>query len=105
VIGKGGTGKTTVSAAMARALSSRGSRTLVVSLDPAHNLGDVLGSSLAAEPKKVKKGLSAIEVDLDSQVQAYVRKKLSQMRPIYGPRQILNADHFLGAREQSPGNG
>lgn len=103
VIGKGGTGKTTVSAAMARALSSRGSRTLVVSLDPAHNLGDVLGSPLAAEPKEVKEGLSALEVDLDSQVQAYVRKKLSQMRPIYGHLQIFNADHFLEALEQSPG--
>ncbi|HAF50894.1 MAG TPA: anion transporter [Synergistaceae bacterium] len=103
VIGKGGTGKTTISAAMARALSSRGSRTLVVSLDPAHNLGDVLGSPLAAEPKEVKEGLSALEVDLDSQVQAYVRKKLSQMRPIYGHLQIFNADHFLEALEQSPG--
>jgi len=103
VIGKGGTGKTTVSAAMARALSSRGSRTLVASLDPAHNLGDVLGFSLAAEPKEVKEGLSALEVDLDSQVQAYVRKKLSQMRPIYGHLQIFNADHFLETIEQSPG--
>jgi len=103
VIGKGGTGKTTISAAMARALSSRGSHTLVASLDPAHNLGDVLGFSLAAEPKEVKEGFSALEVDLDTQVQTYVRKKLSQMRPIYGHLQIFNADRFFEALEQSPG--
>jgi arsenite-transporting ATPase len=103
VIGKGGTGKTTISAALARALSSRGSRTLVASLDPAHNLGDVLGFPLAAEPKKVKEGLSALEVDLDTQVQMYVRKKMSQLRPICGHLQIFNTDHFLEAFEQSPG--
>ncbi len=103
VIGKGGTGKTTISAAMACAISSRGSCTLVASLDPAHNLGDVLGSPLAAEPKEVKERLSALEVDLDTQVQIYVRKKLSQVRPIYGHLQIFNVDRFLEALEQSPG--
>lgn len=103
VIGKGGTGKTTISAAMARAFSSRRNRTLVASLDPAHNLGDVLGCPLEAKLKEIKENLSALEVDLDAQVRAYVRKKMSEMRPIYGHLQIFNADRFLEAIEQSPG--
>ena len=53
VMGKGGTGKTTISSALARALSSKGKDVLAVSLDPAHNLGDVLGCSLSSEPQKI----------------------------------------------------
>lgn len=40
--GKGGVGKTTLSAASAAACAARGARTLVLSADPAHSLGDVL---------------------------------------------------------------
>ncbi len=40
--GKGGVGKTTLSAAAAVAAAERGRRTLVMSTDPAHSLGDVL---------------------------------------------------------------
>lgn len=38
--GKGGVGKTTVSAATGYRLSKLGYKTIVVSLDPAHSLGD-----------------------------------------------------------------
>jgi arsenite-transporting ATPase len=48
--GKGGVGKTSVAAATARRCAADGLRTLVVSTDPAHSLGDVLGASLGAEP-------------------------------------------------------
>ena len=40
--GKGGVGKTTTAAALAVALADAGLRTLVVSTDPAHSLGDAL---------------------------------------------------------------
>ena len=40
--GKGGVGKTSVAAACAWGSASRGSRTLVVSTDAAHSIGDVL---------------------------------------------------------------
>ena len=40
--GKGGVGKTTAAAALALGAAGAGRRTLVVSTDPAHSLGDVL---------------------------------------------------------------
>ncbi|MFD4294041.1 ArsA family ATPase [Rhodococcus sp. NPDC058532] len=43
VVGKGGVGKSTVAAATALALARTGSRVLVVSLDQAHSLSEVLG--------------------------------------------------------------
>jgi arsenite-transporting ATPase len=52
-VGKGGVGKTTIAAATAVRAAVLGHRTLVVSTDVAHSLGDVLGMSLTAEPQPV----------------------------------------------------
>lgn len=103
VMGKGGTGKTTISSALARVLSSKGQNVLAVSLDPAHNLGDVLGYHLSSRPQKIDDHLIALELDLDEKVQRFVEKRLRQMRPFYGNLQIFNADKFLETIKQSPG--
>jgi arsenite-transporting ATPase len=55
--GKGGVGKTSVAAATARRCAAAGARTLVVSTDPAHSLGDVLETGLGADPLEVGGGL------------------------------------------------
>jgi arsenite-transporting ATPase len=52
--GKGGVGKTTCAAAKAAADAAAGSRVLVVSTDPAHSLGDVLGAPLSIGPRRVR---------------------------------------------------
>jgi arsenite-transporting ATPase len=63
VSGKGGVGKTTVAAATALRAAELGQRTLVVSVDRAHNLGDVLGTPLTASPIEVAPNLVALEAD------------------------------------------
>ncbi len=63
--GKGGVGKTTVAAALAVALADAGERVLALSTDPAHSLGDALGTPLGPEraPVPGAPGLDALEVD------------------------------------------
>jgi len=61
--GKGGVGKTTTAAATAAWAAECGRRTLVVSADAAHSLGDVLGRRIGPEPLRVAEGLDALEVD------------------------------------------
>ena len=61
--GKGGVGKTSVSAATSVRLSQLGYRTLVLSTDPAHSLSDSFNLPLGAEPTKIKENLDAIEVN------------------------------------------
>ena len=63
VSGKGGVGKTTVAAATAIRAAELGRRTLVISVDRAHNLGDVLGTALGAMPLAIAPNLMALEAD------------------------------------------
>jgi arsenite-transporting ATPase len=52
--GKGGVGKTTTAAATAAHAAARGLRTVVLSADPAHSLGDVLGERLGPAPRALE---------------------------------------------------
>jgi arsenite/tail-anchored protein-transporting ATPase len=62
--GKGGVGKTSVSAATAIKCARMGYKTIAVSTDSAHSLGDSLDIQLSGEVKKVEKNLYAIEIDV-----------------------------------------
>jgi arsenite/tail-anchored protein-transporting ATPase len=61
--GKGGVGKTTVAAATALRCAERGQRTIVLSTDAAHSLGDALDTRLGAEPMRISSNLWAQEVN------------------------------------------
>lgn len=60
--GKGGVGKTTLAAATASALSADGYKTLVVSTDPAHSLGDALDVPLGSEAVELEGGLWGAQI-------------------------------------------
>ncbi|MBD2260876.1 ArsA family ATPase [Pseudanabaena sp. FACHB-2040] len=63
--GKGGVGKTTVSAALAWGMAQRHPEAAmrVISIDPAHSLGDALDCPLSHEPTLLTDNLSAQEID------------------------------------------
>ena len=69
--GKGGVGKTTCAAAHALARSRSGARTLVVSTDPAHSLGDAFERELGPDPTAIRDSLAAAEVDPETGQEAY----------------------------------
>ena len=60
--GKGGVGKTTTAAALGVDAARSGCRTLIMSTDGAHSLGDALGVDLHAGPVEVEHGLTAEQV-------------------------------------------
>ncbi len=64
--GKGGVGKTSVAACTALRAAEMGYRTLVMSTDPAHSLGDSLDMELSSEPMEVIPNLYAQEVSVFS---------------------------------------
>lgn len=61
--GKGGVGKTSVSAATALQTARSGLRTLVMSTDPAHSLADSFDVPLGGAPTEVAPGLDAVQLD------------------------------------------
>jgi arsenite/tail-anchored protein-transporting ATPase len=83
--GKGGVGKTTTAAATAVFAAARGSKTLVLSTDPAHSLADAFGVELGGGPTEIDTGLYGLQVDTQRafeaswrDVQHYLREILEQ---------------------------
>lgn len=101
--GKGGVGKTTLAAAVALREARRGDRTLVVSTDPAHSLGDVLAADLAEEPRAVAPGLWAAEISGEAQAGRRVEQIMADAADAV-PREVLPAVRAHLARAvDSPG--
>jgi arsenite-transporting ATPase len=69
--GKGGVGKTSLSAATALAAAGRGHKTLVMSTDSAHSLGDSLGVELGSDPIPIANNLEAQEVDVLTEMERH----------------------------------
>jgi len=80
--GKGGVGKTTLSAVTAAYLSSLGKKVLVVSVDPAHSLSDVLEVEVGPEPKAIAENLFAQEIDVYFSVEKYWGKLQEYLRSL-----------------------
>ncbi len=102
-LGKGGVGKTTLALAWGLARAREGRRTLVLSLDPAHNLADYTGHALADEPREVQPGLWLQEVDIGRRSQAVLDRVLRLMRSSYRHLEVLNLEHTLETLRYSPG--
>ncbi|MFC2008548.1 ArsA family ATPase [Chloroflexota bacterium] len=101
-IGKGGVGKTTCAAALALH-ASRSFRTLVVSLDPAHNLGDVLANRLTEKPREVSRNLWASEVNMEAAINRYLKESSEKLRQMYSYLKVINMEGYLDAIRMSPG--
>ncbi len=80
--GKGGVGKTSIACASAVALAAQGKRVLLVSTDPASNVGQVfgltIGNAITAVPDV--EGLSALEIDPEQAAAAYRERIVGPVR-------------------------
>jgi arsenite-transporting ATPase len=100
--GKGGVGKSTMAATAAWQLSQR-SRVLIVSLDPAHNLGDIFGVTIKNGKKKCTKTLFLDEINLQKLSQEYLKKEVDVLSNTYGYLKVLNLDAYFSILKYSPG--
>ena len=69
--GKGGVGKTSVAAATARRCARQGLRTLVLSTDPAHSLGEALEAELGSAPTPVNDRLWGQQVQAQEEMERH----------------------------------
>lgn len=101
-VGKGGVGKTTSAAISALHLSKQ-YKTLIVSLDPAHNVGDVFDVKLDNSPKRITNNLDGMEVDLEKEKDNYLKESSRKLKSMYNYLDVINLTDYLDTLKHSPG--
>jgi len=95
--GKGGVGKTSLACATALSLTDRGRRVLLVSTDPASNVGQVfevaIGNRITAMPGAA--GLDAIEVDPEQVAARYRERILGPLRGTLPESELRSVEEQL----------
>lgn len=101
--GKGGVGKTTVSAALAVRMAGEGRRVLLVSTDPAHNLGHLFGRGIGPSPVRIAPGLDALELDPERTVDAHLREVGEALRRLMPDHLGGEVDRHMQLSRDAPG--
>lgn len=102
LLGKGGVGKTTCALALARTMS-RSARVLALSLDQAHNLGDLSGEALGPEPRTIAPGLEACEPDLEALARRRADEAVDLLRSGYRYLDALSLSGLADLVQHAPG--
>ncbi|BBY99716.1 arsenical pump-driving ATPase [Mycolicibacterium fallax] len=95
--GKGGVGKTSIACATAITLARQGRTVLLVSTDPASNVGQVfgltIGNAITAIPDVT--GLSALEIDPDQAAEAYRERIVGPVRGLLPEAELASITEQL----------
>ena len=102
-IGKGGVGKSTSSALTAVYLASKPYKTLLVSMDPAHNQCDIFEQDFSEKPKKVSETLLVKEVNTDLWIERYLKETTAQIKDTYKYETAFNLQNYFNVLQFSPG--
>lgn len=95
--GKGGVGKTSVACASAVELARRGKRVLLVSTDPASNVGQVFRQEIgySITPVVGVEGLAALEIDPDAAAEAYRQRALAPIKDFLSAKDLAHVTEQL----------
>lgn len=101
--GKGGVGKSTTSAALALSSAEAGYRTLLVSTDPAHNIGHIFEQEISGEVTEITENLFAIEIDPEAETKQYIQQVKANIREVVQPTMMEEVHRQLDTARASPG--
>ena len=102
-IGKGGVGKSTISAVTSVHLANSGLDTLLVSMDPAHNQRDIFETDFSEKPRRIAHHLLVKEVDADYWTKKYLQDTEEHIKNTYTYQSAFNLQHYFKVLKYSPG--
>jgi len=102
-LGKGGVGKSTLSALSALYLAEKGNRVYLVSMDPAHNQADIFQKKISQKPMKVDNNLLISEINLNELVKNYLKQVEDNINNAYRYLTAFNLEQYTTIIKYSPG--
>lgn len=101
--GKGGVGKSTVASACAQLLASRKRKTLLVSTDPAHSLGDLFQIDIGGKPTSLCPHLWGLEIDPAQENFHYINKVKASLKGLVKSTMVEEVERQIQLASVSPG--
>lgn len=101
--GKGGVGKTTTAAALAVRFARQGEKTLIISTDPAHSLGDAFAVKLGSKAQTLCDNLEALELNPTDIIHRHFAQVERTLAAYTKPEMMPKVREFLALSHHAPG--
>lgn len=101
--GKGGVGKSTSSAAIALRTAQSRQKTLLISTDPAHNIGHIFEQKIGGDTTKIADNLYALEIDPEQETAQYIKSVKENIKGVVQPTMMEEVHRQLDTAKASPG--
>ena len=95
--GKGGVGKTSISAATALWIANQGYKTLLLTTDPASHLGQIFETAITDKPNKKEKNLWIAHIDAQKATEEYKESILTEARKKYDKQRVVAIEEELNS--------
>lgn len=102
-VGKGGVGKSTVSALVSIAKSQKANKILLASMDPAHNQGDIFKADIGEKPVEISWNLWVTQIDTDRWIRKYLRDTEESVSRKYNYQKAFSIKNYFKVLQFSPG--
>lgn len=97
--GKGGVGKSTMSATTAIHHAQKGKKTILVSSDPAHSTDDVIGQKVGFSPTEIDKNLWAMNINAEKQAKEFLDRINESMMKLTANVRVLTPKSWAKWRD------
>ncbi len=101
--GKGGVGKSTTASAVAHLLSEESKKVLLVSTDPAHNIGDIFHVKPKDKVLSINAYLHLLEINPQSESKRYIEEVKTNLKGLVKATMVEEVHRQIDLASASPG--